>query len=73
MLSAALTLDTIADRYGLLPSEVLGRATTLDVAVLDIAMSYHDYKNRLAKGETPNYDQADLQAIMDRHRGARGG
>lgn len=32
-----ITLDVLAQRYGLLPSEVLGRATTIDLRVMELA------------------------------------
>jgi hypothetical protein len=46
-----LTLDTLGERYGLLPSEVLVRASTIDLYVMDAAISYHDYKQKRSQGK----------------------
>lgn len=73
MLSAALTLDTLGERYGLLPSEVLMRGNTLDIQILDIALAYHDHQERRARGEAPRYTQEELKAIMGKHRSAVNG
>ena len=36
-------LDQMAHRYGMLPSQVLAVATTQDVYVYDVHVSYHNY------------------------------
>lgn len=35
-----MTLDTLGRRYGLLPSEVIVKASTFDLVIMDIAVSY---------------------------------
>ncbi|MFY8212574.1 MAG: hypothetical protein ACOVLB_07925 [Candidatus Nanopelagicus sp.] len=55
-----VTLDTVAERYGLLPSEVLTRSTTLDLYVMDAAISYHNYQSKKANkqlAETPSTEE----------------
>lgn len=47
-----LTLDNLAYRYNLLPSEALERATTLDLYVLDVSSRWSKYQNDLAEGKT---------------------
>ena len=47
-----VTIDNLAQRYGLLPSEVLNRATTFDLVIMDASMSYQNY---LSQKEDPNY------------------
>ena len=42
-LSAALLLDGMAERYGMLPSQVLATATTQDVYIYDIFMSFQEH------------------------------
>lgn len=37
-----MLIDTLGERYGLLPSEVMCRATTFDVFVADSAISYRN-------------------------------
>jgi len=65
-----IMIDSIAERYGLLPSEVLARATTLDLHITDAAMSYRTYQQRRAQGEAAEeYTTAELTAMMENFRG----
>ena len=43
-------LDSLGERYGMLPSEVLTRGSTLDLWVFDIAISYRSYKQAQKSG-----------------------
>jgi hypothetical protein len=47
-----LALDTMASRYGHLPSEIMIRANTFDLVIMDAAMSYQSH---LEKQQDPNY------------------
>jgi hypothetical protein len=68
-LSVALTLDTIAQRYGLLPSTVLNTADTIDLWVMDVALSWHQREMNVKNGKVAdNYSQEQLQELM---RGVR--
>jgi len=59
-----VTLDQLAQRYSLLPSECLHRATTFDLEVLDIARSYERMKENKAHGITPEVsEEVMLQAL----------
>ena len=53
----AITLDTLGQRYSLLPSEIFERATTFDLEVLDIASSYERYKHNKVNGVMPEIKQ----------------
>ena len=64
----AVTLDTLGQRYSLLPSELLSRATTFDLEIADIAISYENYKRNKANGKTPEISQDQLQKIIDAKR-----
>jgi len=44
-----LTLDNLANRYNCLPSEALGRATTLDLMVLDLGAKWHNYQSEVTQ------------------------
>lgn len=44
----ALTIDTLGKRYGMLPSEVMNRASTWDIFIMDAAITYENYKNEQA-------------------------
>jgi len=39
-----LTLDNLAHRYSLLPSEVLDRASTFDMFVIDVSAKYQAHQ-----------------------------
>jgi hypothetical protein len=73
-LAMILAIDTLGERYGLLPSEVLARGSTLDMYIMDVALSYHDYKNKKANGKlsTQDYEQTDLQSMLERARAQHG-
>ena len=70
-------LDALGERYGLLPSEVLARANTFDLRTYDIALTHKTREIKKQNGTntssikdmTDQYDQQDLQAIMERTRG----
>lgn len=57
-----MLIDTLSERYGLLPSEVMSRATTFDVFIADSAISYRNLvqERQLNGDKPPEYDQADL-------------
>jgi hypothetical protein len=63
-----ITLDNMGERYGLLPSEVLARASTLDLYVMDAALSYRDHQQKKSNNEIPEYDPNDLMAAMEQTR-----
>ena len=58
----------MGERYGLLPSEVLARASTLDLYVMDAALSYRDHQQKKSNNEIPEYDPNDLMAAMEQTR-----
>lgn len=66
----AITVDAMAERYGKLPSEVLRDASTVDLIVFDVAVSYRNYKEKQSKGQvdTNDYSQEDLEERMGRVR-----
>ena len=66
-----ITIDSIAHRYGCLPSEVMQRATTWDLYVADIAAQHENWQYDQAQGKSgsasvPEPDQ--LQAMLDQVR-----
>jgi hypothetical protein len=62
----AVTLDSLGQRYSLLPTEVLERATTFDLQVADIAASYERYKHNRAQGNLPEIKQDILLQALER-------
>lgn len=50
-----MQIDGLGKRYGLLPSEVLRRADTFDLYVIDAALTFEQYQHKKAmnKGQVP--------------------
>ena len=68
-----LTLDNLAERYKLLPSDALGRATTFDLYVLDVSSRWVKYQHELAESKangTPppskKLSEAEMKAMIAR-------
>jgi hypothetical protein len=73
-----LTLDNLASRYHVLPTEVMSRATTFDMHVMDVATRYVRHQQERAEieedlrsGRTrpvapPTQDE--MQAMLERVR-----
>ena len=63
-------LDSLASRYGMLPTQVLAQADTLDVMVMDVAMSYQQYQSqrqeRGGQPVSPNVPINRLQEMLER-------
>lgn len=69
-----ILIDTMAERYGLLPSEVVARGNTFDVFVADTAIGYRNYLHDKANGKNnvyrpEDYSQDDLMNILKESRG----
>ena len=72
-----IMLDSMAERYGMLPSEVLNRATTLDITIMTAAITYSN--EQIAKANDPNYvpkinepSQAEMLAMLEKVRTKQG-
>ena len=66
-----ITIDSIAHRYGCLPSEVMQRANTFDLYVADIAAQHENWQYEKARGTTGSAavpDAVEMQAMLDRVR-----
>lgn len=57
-----ISVGHLAKTYGVLPSEVLSRATTFDIMVTDILMTWERYQQNPAQAE--NYQTDDLLNIL---------
>lgn len=69
-----MTVDAMGERYGLLPSEVLRRATTLDLFIVDTALGYRNSVNERAAAQrnprpSTDYTEDELLKIMEETRG----
>ena len=65
-----LSIDALGKRYSLLPSEVMEKASTFDLVVLDAAMGFQSYLQDKADGkkQTPKLSQEEMMAAMERVR-----
>lgn len=63
-------IDNIAKRYGLLPTEVLERATTFDMVILDAAVGYEQFVTERARGnkKTPEIPQEKLLEVLKKRQ-----
>jgi len=61
------TLDNLATRYHMLPSEALSRATTFDLEVLNISTLWENYQHRKQNNlpeEKPELSQDEMLAMV---------
>ena len=68
-----IMLDSIAERYGMLPSQVLATANTLDLVVLTAAVAYRNDLHESATNpkHVPNHKQPtqeEMLAMLERAR-----
>jgi len=69
-MSMLLSIDALGKRYSLLPSEVMLKASTFDLVVLDAALGYQTYIQDKADGKkaTPKLSQDEMMAALERVR-----
>jgi hypothetical protein len=67
-----MLIDTLSERYGILPSEVMTRANTFDVFIADTAIGYRNaIQERAMNGDkktAPKLSEKDMMAAMERVR-----
>ena len=65
-----LLLDQLAHRYGMLPSQVLKVGDSLDITVLDVALTYKQFleqkHNRDSSFDNKLFDEEQLKAAVER-------
>lgn len=63
-----LQIDGIGKRYGILPSEVIKRADTFDLYILDAALSFEKYHHEKSSGKktVPDLTQDELVNIFNK-------
>jgi len=63
-------LDKMGQRYGLLPSEVVRRASTFDMVIMDISLHVEQYHHdRQQPGYIPPVSTEELLKIKERAGG----
>lgn len=68
-----ILIDTMAERYGMLPSEVMQRANTFDVFVADTAIGYRNYLQDKASGKNVMYkpEAYSQDELLELHRSGK--
>jgi hypothetical protein len=65
-----VTLDSMSTRYHLLPSEVMDRATTFDLWIMDAATAFHEYQRKKAENggrdPAPKLNQEQMLDMIQR-------
>jgi hypothetical protein len=67
-----LILDSLAHRYGRLPSEILTNATTKDLWVFDVASSYHNLQAAKQSDPLAGQDLDELAGKLKEMRSGKG-
>jgi len=62
-------IDSLSERYGMLPSETYERATTFDILVYDVVTSYRLYLENKQNGKAPAISQESLAAMVNKVKG----
>lgn len=65
-----VAVDAMAKRYSLLPSEILTRASTFDLVIMDAALGFENYQRDLAEGKkpVPSMDQKSMFDMISKAR-----
>lgn len=71
-----LSIHNLAENYKCLPTEVLERATTFDLYVLDVHTRWLKYQHERQQGQNsapraPKLSQEQLRAMMERARSGK--
>jgi len=62
-------LDSLAERYGILPSQLLKDADTLDLFVFDTALTYQNHKHNKDNGKPEDrFDTSTLEKMVGQIR-----
>ena len=60
-----MQIDTLGKRYGLLPSEVLMRADTFDLYIMDAALTFENYHNKKANSKSAPIPDLTVEEMME--------
>lgn len=66
-----INIGHMAKTYGLLPSEIVARATTFDLMITDVMNSWekHQLDQSRKTVDTNSYSQDELKGILEKSRG----
>lgn len=71
-MQSVLTIDNMAHRYKMLPSEVLERGSTFDLYALDVSARYQQYLHDKANGNQPKSNIPSQEEMIRMIKKARG-
>lgn len=73
-MSMLLSIDALGKRYSLLPSEVMSKASTFDLVVLDASLGFEKYIQDKAEGkrEAPKLSQDEMLKMVERTKQKNG-
>ena len=67
-----LMIDSLGKRYGMLPSDILSRATTFDLYIMDASLTFENYHHKKAmnndRDPMPDFTTNELQDILNKSR-----
>jgi hypothetical protein len=67
-----LMIDSLGKRYGMLPSDILSRATTFDLYIMDASLTFENYHHKKAMNNDrepiPDFTTNELQDILNKSR-----
>jgi hypothetical protein len=67
-----LTIDSLGKRYGMLPSEVLGRSNTFDLYIMDAALTFENYHHKKASNNgrepIPDFTTDELLELLNKSK-----
>jgi hypothetical protein len=68
-----ITIGRMAEKYGMLPSQVEQSATTYDLMISDVLATYENFQQQKASGKVDpsvyQYTQEELMAMMEQANG----
>ena len=73
MFSMFLIIDTMAQKYGMLPFEVLSRANTGDLQVHIAVETYRDQQRNPDRDLNNDYTQEELLEMWNKRKGSKFG
>jgi hypothetical protein len=63
-----LAIDSLAERYGMLPSQVMEQASTFDLYVINASMEWRSRQQALAEGgykSAPHLSQETMKEMLE--------
>ena len=76
-MASILWVDSLGKRYGMLPSEVISKANTFDLYVMDAAMTFENFHHKKSmnngRDPIPDYTTDELLAMVAKGKDQQNG